>query len=122
LEAHRSERRAWAERRREKREGETGSRFHPKNEKGGINWNLRDWGGHDEKLRERHREARTPHVGANALLCRAAPLLHDPMTAAFLADLDSLVGEQANPLEYIEWHGTFWPCSVTPNLIWIGVN
>jgi hypothetical protein len=56
VEAHQRERRAWAERRRVKREGETDNRFHPKNEKGGIEWNLRDWGGRNGKLRERHRE------------------------------------------------------------------
>jgi uncharacterized iron-regulated membrane protein len=39
-------------------------------------------------FRERHRETWTLHVGANASPRHTAPLLCDPMTGAFLADVD----------------------------------
>jgi hypothetical protein len=58
---------------REERGRETDIRFHPKNEKGGIDWNLHDWGGRDKKLQERHRKTRTPYVGTNTSLCAEVP-------------------------------------------------
>jgi hypothetical protein len=46
--------------------GETSSRFHSNNENGGIDWNLRDWGGHDGKL-QKGTGKREPHMSALTL-------------------------------------------------------